>query len=559
MLKSINKLNLRIFVFTSLCLSLSCTNQPVNQENSTRTPSGNAPVCDEKMLEVGNETLSKYSSYLTEAKTFEESNMLKIEISEIEAAIKNACLPPERGDFELFLLPIEILKLNRHSRIEKTTAHANHPDVEVQASTFWNGLRLNSTANLFSGFNRKIRNQTKDEICEYTKPKAGWGVHPGFHVACGDKEYKVKFGNELNSGPFNSRIFWSLGYNTPTIDYTENIRVKYNRRIFKEFNSRRIHNYNLRILGMGKISIENQKYFDPFKSIQQAVLNDGSILTVPELKARLLKKQDPKTEKDNDNYNADFEAQIDYLVFDTSSLTEKFRDQQIKIKEIGPWRFDDLDHGKRTEVRAIQILAAWVSNYDLRTDNNRLVAIINNEDGKVHIRHDLIDVGAGLGSSSSFPNKKSPSNINAMDWKVTRDRASYNEGGDSQTVELSGLISLEPNPTFRQIPLADAQWMVRNLCSISENQILQALAASGLSSAEARLGLEKMVSRRNNMVIDFDQQKELSFCVRKINKKLNYDPAKDGDIKVDRGDGEFFVLPRKNKIIRRGETVEAKL
>jgi hypothetical protein len=68
--------------------------------------------------------------------------------------------------------------------------------------------------------------------------------------------------------------------------------------------------------------------------------------------------------------------------------------------------------------------------------------------------------------------------------------------------------------------------MLRLMAQITEEQLTQGLVASGLTAAEARLGLEKLVSIRNQMIRDFGMEKELASSLRKEDRHLNFDPKK---------------------------------
>jgi hypothetical protein len=532
------------FLFAGLILS-SCAHKSERTPSSTLIENCEANKAAAALLQEREEQLGA---------TRDAAEMQKIQwdLKEIKAAIQNNCKPREKENYDVFLLPFTVAKLSYHNRVDKSYAGAIPT---VRPSSFWEGMRTDSESNLFAGFQRKTRNQVNHQTCTYTQAKSGYGVHPGFHVSCGDKEFnkefKVKFGNEINSGPFNSRIFWSLGYNTSPIDYSDDLTVKYSRRLLKEFNSRKATTFTVRAAGKKVAQISSQKYADPFSYISYVTMASGQTLKSEEFRRALLRNPEPQSETQDSNYNEGFESQVESFVFVRNTLAEKFKNDDIKVKEIGPWSFDELDHADRTEIRGLQVLASWISNYDLRMDNNRLMSVKDKTTKRTRIRHDLVDVGAGLGNSSSLLSKTA-SNINSMEWTVTAVRPPAPESPESEKVELAGLISLEPNSVFDKISLADAQWMVRNICGITEKQLAQAFAASGLSAAEVRLGVEKMVSRRNKMVRDFDLEQKQSSCIRPVNPKLNYNPQQDGDLLVPTGDGSTFVVPHRNQIIEKG-------
>jgi hypothetical protein len=82
----------------------------------------------------------------------------------------------------------------------------------------------------------------------------------------------------------------------------------------------------------------------------------------------------------------------------------------------------------------------------------------------------------------------------------------------------------------------DARWMARWIGRLSEAQLLQALIASGFDSAHAKLYLEKLVSRRDQMIQDLDLSSEIPLLRGGgTNRGLCYDPVRDGPMQVITG------------------------
>jgi hypothetical protein len=64
---------------------------------------------------------------------------------------------------------------------------------------------------------------------------------------------------------------------------------------------------------------------------------------------------------------------------------------------------------------------------------------------------------------------------------------------------------------------------------LTENQLRAALIASGYDNAESRLYLEKLISRRDQMVRDLKLDNEIPLLRPDAQERdLSYDPAKDG-------------------------------
>ena len=102
---------------------------------------------------------------------------------------------------------------------------------------------------LTTGFERKTRPTFEDAVWTYAKAKDGFGAHAGFEVKSGEMRLKIKFG-EIHSEPFTARIFHALGYHADACDYSPGLKVKFDRRIFTEFNSRKPVDTRITVFGV---------------------------------------------------------------------------------------------------------------------------------------------------------------------------------------------------------------------------------------------------------------------------------------------------------------------
>jgi hypothetical protein len=86
-----------------------------------------------------------------------------------------------------------------------------------------------------------------------------------------------------------------------------------------------------------------------------------------------------------------------------------------------------------------------------------------------------------------------------------------------------------PTPAFAAMTVDDARWMARLIGQLTENQLRAALIASGYDNAEARLYLEKLISRRDRMIRDLRLQDEIPLLRRNSpNHDFSYNPITDG-------------------------------
>ena len=116
----------------------------------------------------------------------------------------------------------------------------------------------------------------------------GFWHESGIEVELKGGSIKVKFG-EVSSEPFAARIFWALGYHVEPTDYARQVKVRYDRRLFQDFHSRRELKARVTLLHFFTIhTIQLQARFDPFQFIAKAVLGDGREWSWPGIKGALV-------------------------------------------------------------------------------------------------------------------------------------------------------------------------------------------------------------------------------------------------------------------------------
>ncbi|MES2628828.1 MAG: hypothetical protein V4616_07655, partial [Bacteroidota bacterium] len=177
--------------------------------------------------------------------------------------------------------------------------------------------------------------------CKYLKPKKGYGVNPGFQIQCGDTAYKMKFGEEIYGGPFNTRIYRALGYVAPHINYAPSLTVDYDRKLLVEFNDRLVEYFNISFAAIPIAKANNKKFLNPFTYVKGFIMKDGSFVDTITGQQRLLKQPIEKS-LTNEMFDSNFESQIAQFQFGPSSLTLK--DDPYVGDQVGPWSPEDLNY-----------------------------------------------------------------------------------------------------------------------------------------------------------------------------------------------------------------------
>lgn len=398
---------------------------------------------------------------------------------------------------------------------------------EPLPSTFWQRPANIPQEDLYRGFGRTNWVRLEDKLCSYTGPKQSYGLNPGFEVECDGERIKLKFA-EVSAEPFAARVFAAIGYHVEPTDYASHVNVRYDRRIFREFNSRKDVTTRFTLFGLVPLyTLQLQKRFDPFDSIAWAVLKDGRHWTGRELKQQLFRDHSsPHPEDDERNFRPEIESALDYLV----TVPANVQVREADVKSIGPWDFGQLDHPGRRELRGLGLLAAWLGWFDTRFDNTRLRR--TKAGSEVQLAHCITDLGGVLGETGGllYSRGELP---NAFPWTFTRAPLWQGPHHLARPLRINGFRPIEFTASFAEMTLDDARWMARLLAQLTQTQLLQALLAAGYDSAEARLYLEKLLSRRDRMLIDLGLAGEIPLsrpCG--TDHEFSYNPVQEGPISV---------------------------
>lgn len=440
-------------------------------------------------------------------------------------------------NLEVLTLPFEFLKRVNPYPINEQSGQEN---LKIQNSSFWTD-RSSEQINMSLGASELNLALVEAALCEYAGPKKGFGIHQGLKVKCEGREFKIKFG-EIRSAPLNSKIYHRLGYNVPAIHSVKHMNVKYDRKMLTELNSGKQQYVRIQLLGKPVKSIPVRKHTDFDTHISHAVLKSGESVSTADLLKKLLPTCGPADQNCHLNaqlYDAQFENELSHIVFHEIAIVEENNDH-----EFGAWAFDELDHKNRTEVRALVLVGAFTGNHDLRKDNNKLLWSSKTSE----IKHAITDPGSGYGSARPFVGF----NINDMKWKLMREKVTpANESGPGTTTIV--IDEYKPNvnhSVFSKLNMGEAKWMGRQIAGISEDELSEAMAASGFSMAELILAREKLVSLQKNIVEVLELTAEFPELARRsINQKINFDSRREKQLLTLRNGKQLSVEEKNDSLV----------
>ena len=479
------------------------------------------------------------------------------QMREIAAAICNNHRSPSPPYMDMLQPPLYYIDY-AHNPIAKGERAAgnlqrnDNPDISTHdplPSTFWIRPSAIEEQDLYHGFGRTELPDFESKLWTYAAPKTSYGGCPGFEAQSGDTRIKVKFA-ETTSEPFTARIFWAMGYHVEATDYVHSLKLKYDRRFFREFHVRKDVQMRVRALFIPVHTVNLQQRHDPFDYVYLAVLKNGEQISGGELRSRLfhdLAREHP--EDFPENFRADFENEIDHLI--TTPANVQTRDENAK--SIGPWDFASVDHAERREVRAAALLGAWVGWFDSRFENTRLKIFPGGASSVEpnELRHYFTDLGGGLGKSVGVLSRHSEC-PNDFGWRFTRPPKPQGKGRMTIPFHIVDFQPIEDTEAFRQMTTDDARWMARLIAQLTEEQILQALIASGFDASEVKIYTEKLVSRRDWMLRDLGL--DAQFAMLRPgggDVTMNYDPHRERRPEATLRDGTR-VLARNSLMIIEG-------
>lgn len=452
------------------------------------------------------------------AQSGEDQNIvLRKQVALISAFNQNFKEPLEL-ELEILTVPFELLKRLSPYVIKE---HKHNDDIQVQNSSFW-ADRKPEDVNMSKGPSELDLSKFNDEICKYSGPKRGFGIHQGFKAKCFDKKFKIKFG-ETKAAPLNSKIYHRLGYNVPAIHSLKEIKVNYERNIFTELNSGKQQYLRVKLLGQRIKSVKIKKKSDFEHYVSHAVLKSGDKVEAEEFFNKLLAKcgeGDQSSHLNEACYDQQYESEVSHVVFGNIAVVEETSDH-----EFGAWAFDELDYKDRAEVRALALVGAFTANHDLRKDNNKVLWLQETSE----IKYAITDPGSGYGIARPF----SSFNLNEFRWKVMSNQTLTHEvaggkGGrvSQKRIVIDGYYPSADHKVFSKLNLSEARWIARKIASISEDELTEAIAASGFSAAELLLAREKMISIQKNMIEILKLENEFpDLNARQINRSISYEPV----------------------------------
>lgn len=270
-----------------------------------------------------------------------------------------------------------------------------------------------------------------------TKPK----IDAYAFTAQGKKrKFKLKFGAEIHSDPTISVLTLALGYPADLTKHARNVRVVLGKKVTFSDLKRDWELYYRRDKQFRNYNIE--------KYVQETGVDAGG---------------------------------NNFVVFKEGLIEAKPKE----IDRLGAWDFKDVGRPGLRELRGLSLVQMWLSNTDIKESANNRQLLKYHGGGEITRHHIISDLGFGFGAFFPELPELYP---RTMVHATSRDSITLNYRSFYST-------ALKHNLTF-----ADARWATRLIAALTREQLEEAVNIGAWPVCVARIYVEKMVSRRNDLV-----------------------------------------------------------
>ena len=148
------------------------------------------------------------------------------------------------------------------------------------------------------------------------------------------------------------------------------------------------------------------------------------------------------------------------------------------VKRAGNWMWENNPFKDSPEFRGLKILMVMLNNWDMKDDNNEILAMRGDTTGEGELRYIISDLGATFGKTGGFfsRSRNDPPDFVKAEFikKVNGDVIDFSYSGKNQKL-------------FEGLTVADARWVSNLLKRLSDDQIKDAFRSANYSAEEVDL------------------------------------------------------------------------
>ena len=175
----------------------------------------------------------------------------------------------------------------------------------------------------------------------------------------------------------------------------------------------------------------------------------------------------------------------------------RFEARPANTKRHGEWRWEENPFAGTRELQGLKIMMALFENWDIKDDNNRILAVTGA--GGTELHYIVSDLGATVGKTGG---------VGGMMARIRQIKGTRNnpedfasdkfiEGVEAGRVRFS--FEGKNKELMQDVTVADAQWLAAILSRLSDKQIGDAFRAANYTDEEVRLLTNAVRARINQL------------------------------------------------------------
>lgn len=207
--------------------------------------------------------------------------------------------------------------------------------------------------------------------------------------------------------------------------------------------------------------------------------------------AKIGKEAQPETAVTRLVWAAGYPVEVTYL-FPSATIEGKgtfenvrFEARPENVERFGAWRWAANPFSGKRELQGLKILMAMVENWDLKDDNNRILAVSGSNGTELH--YVVSDLGATIGKTGgqsgpiSFIRQVKGTRNAPADYASDK----FIEGVQGGRVRFS--YEGKNKAIMQDVTVEDARWLAGILSQLTDQQIADAFRAANYNDEEVRL------------------------------------------------------------------------
>ena len=145
------------------------------------------------------------------------------------------------------------------------------------------------------------------------------------------------------------------------------------------------------------------------------------------------------------------------------------------VDRVGNWMWENNPFQNTPEFRGLKIFMVMINNWDMKDDNNEILAMRNESTGENELRYIISDLGGTFGKTGGFFSR---SRNEPKDYV----KADFIKGVKGDVIDF--VYSGKNQKLFEGITVADARWLSDRFKGLSDEQIKDAFRAANYTPEE---------------------------------------------------------------------------